>query len=317
MMVDEGAYAGEKELPPRLRGWDGEEIGAFFFLGGSAREGSGLMRRVQFRRRRMGRFRRRRRSSLVRRRSGISDGTCVSSSLRSSLGTRADDCAAFNMLGLIHVVERDDQNIVTIEFHDRSARTGSHFNDTFKFTLGSLGSSPPSLLFNPTNPATQASSAASSLPPPPPSPPPSSTTAHTTRGPLFKNGNTRSQQENQRPSSPSGVWRNRPIRTRLGSQERGRSSSVPIAGSYGSLAGVGCRSMCGIWARRSFRLRRGGIGRWWFGRRGRGANMRCWTRIRLRWCSRGGCRWGRERRFSGLGSPRSRCVFSRPFFFWW
>lgn len=55
--------------------------------------------------------------------------------------------AAFNMLGLIHVVDRDDQNIVTIEFHDRSARTGSHFNDTFKFTLGSLGRSflPPSL----------------------------------------------------------------------------------------------------------------------------------------------------------------------------
>lgn len=47
--------------------------------------------------------------------------------------------AAFNMLGLIHVVEREDQNIVTIEFHDRSAQTGTHFNDTFKFTLGALG----------------------------------------------------------------------------------------------------------------------------------------------------------------------------------
>lgn len=43
------------------------------------------------------------------------------------------------MLGLIHVVEREDQNIVTIEFHDRSAQAGSHFNDTFKFTLGALG----------------------------------------------------------------------------------------------------------------------------------------------------------------------------------
>lgn len=44
------------------------------------------------------------------------------------------------MIGLIHVVERnDDQNIVTIEFHDRSGpHIGSHFNDTFKFTLGSL-----------------------------------------------------------------------------------------------------------------------------------------------------------------------------------
>ncbi|ORY88650.1 hypothetical protein BCR35DRAFT_350884 [Leucosporidium creatinivorum] len=46
---------------------------------------------------------------------------------------------AFNMLGLIHVVEREDQNLVTIEFHDRSAQAGTHFNDTFKFTLGALG----------------------------------------------------------------------------------------------------------------------------------------------------------------------------------
>ena len=54
-----------------------------------------------------------------------------------------NDCfAAFNMLGLIHVVEREDQNIVTIEFHDHSgAQSGSHFNDTFKFTLGALGES--------------------------------------------------------------------------------------------------------------------------------------------------------------------------------
>ncbi|SCZ96534.1 BZ3500_MvSof-1268-A1-R1_Chr8-2g10273 [Microbotryum saponariae] len=46
---------------------------------------------------------------------------------------------AFNMLGLIHAVDRDDQNLVTIEFHDRSAQTGTHFNDSFKFTMGALG----------------------------------------------------------------------------------------------------------------------------------------------------------------------------------
>jgi len=46
---------------------------------------------------------------------------------------------AFNMLGLISVVEKDDVNLVTIEFHDRSAHAGSHFSDSFKFSLGALG----------------------------------------------------------------------------------------------------------------------------------------------------------------------------------
>ncbi|SCV67357.1 BQ2448_6003 [Microbotryum intermedium] len=46
---------------------------------------------------------------------------------------------AFSMLGLIHAVDRDDHNLVTIEFHDRSAQTGTHFNDSFKFTMGALG----------------------------------------------------------------------------------------------------------------------------------------------------------------------------------
>ncbi len=46
---------------------------------------------------------------------------------------------AFNMLGLIQVVEKDDVNLVTIEFHDRTAHSGSHFSDSFKFSLGALG----------------------------------------------------------------------------------------------------------------------------------------------------------------------------------
>lgn len=49
--------------------------------------------------------------------------------------------AAFNMLGFIHLVERDDSNIVTIEFHDRSTHTGSHFNDPHNFNLAALGTS--------------------------------------------------------------------------------------------------------------------------------------------------------------------------------
>lgn len=43
------------------------------------------------------------------------------------------------MLGVIHVVEREEHNVVTIEFHDRSGRVGSHFNDSFRFSLGALG----------------------------------------------------------------------------------------------------------------------------------------------------------------------------------
>lgn len=45
------------------------------------------------------------------------------------------------MIGFIHVLERDDRNIVTIEFHDRVSRAGSHFDDVDKCTLGALGMS--------------------------------------------------------------------------------------------------------------------------------------------------------------------------------
>lgn len=43
------------------------------------------------------------------------------------------------MLGLIYVVDRDDQHLITIQFHDQSVQAGQHFNDTFKFTMGALG----------------------------------------------------------------------------------------------------------------------------------------------------------------------------------
>ncbi|KAK4056106.1 DNA polymerase alpha accessory factor Mcl1 [Microbotryomycetes sp. JL221] len=46
---------------------------------------------------------------------------------------------AFNMLGVISTVEREDHNLITIEFHDRSAHVGTHFNDSFRFSLGAMG----------------------------------------------------------------------------------------------------------------------------------------------------------------------------------
>lgn len=46
---------------------------------------------------------------------------------------------AFNMIGVIHTVERDSHNIVTIDFHDQSRHTQHHFDDYSKFTLAALG----------------------------------------------------------------------------------------------------------------------------------------------------------------------------------
>ncbi|KAK4704612.1 chromosome transmission fidelity protein 4, partial [Phenoliferia sp. Uapishka_3] len=46
---------------------------------------------------------------------------------------------AFNMIGNIQVIEREDQNIVTVDFHDQSTHLGFHFNDTFKYNIGAIG----------------------------------------------------------------------------------------------------------------------------------------------------------------------------------
>lgn len=43
------------------------------------------------------------------------------------------------MLGVIHVVERDTHNIVTVEFHDQSSHPSHNFDDFQKFSLGALG----------------------------------------------------------------------------------------------------------------------------------------------------------------------------------
>ncbi|CAH7673555.1 hypothetical protein PPACK8108_LOCUS8429 [Phakopsora pachyrhizi] len=45
---------------------------------------------------------------------------------------------AFNMLGIVQVLEKDDENIITVEFHDRGKRSGYHFVDRFKFNLSCM-----------------------------------------------------------------------------------------------------------------------------------------------------------------------------------
>lgn len=58
------------------------------------------------------------------------------SSPDSKLGRRY---LAFNSLGLVHVLEKEDENIVTVEFHDKGLHNGYHFTDSFKFNLSSIG----------------------------------------------------------------------------------------------------------------------------------------------------------------------------------
>ncbi|PLW13298.1 hypothetical protein PCANC_17781 [Puccinia coronata f. sp. avenae] len=57
-----------------------------------------------------------------------------------SLETRSDRrFLAFNLLGYVHILEKEDENIVTVEFHNKGLYRGYHFTDTFKFNLGSMG----------------------------------------------------------------------------------------------------------------------------------------------------------------------------------
>ncbi|KAL8281253.1 hypothetical protein RQP46_006287 [Phenoliferia psychrophenolica] len=46
---------------------------------------------------------------------------------------------AFNLTGNISVIEREDENIVTVSLHDTSQNQSFHFNDSFKYSLGAIG----------------------------------------------------------------------------------------------------------------------------------------------------------------------------------
>ncbi|GAA5895023.1 chromatin-binding protein CTF4 [Sporobolomyces salmoneus] len=46
---------------------------------------------------------------------------------------------AFNMVGYIHIVEREDYNLVTVDFHDRSSHVSIRFDDSIKYNLAALG----------------------------------------------------------------------------------------------------------------------------------------------------------------------------------
>ncbi|KAF8308558.1 hypothetical protein DL93DRAFT_2063848 [Clavulina sp. PMI_390] len=46
---------------------------------------------------------------------------------------------AFNMIGVIESTDQETHNIINVDFHDKSLRRGYHFNDSFRYTMASLG----------------------------------------------------------------------------------------------------------------------------------------------------------------------------------
>ncbi|KAG8956545.1 hypothetical protein FRC04_000023 [Tulasnella sp. 424] len=46
---------------------------------------------------------------------------------------------AFNQIGVIEVSDQDPHQVINVEFHNRSLRTGYHFTDTLRFTIAAIG----------------------------------------------------------------------------------------------------------------------------------------------------------------------------------
>ena len=49
------------------------------------------------------------------------------------------EAAAFNMIGVVDVTDQETHYVINVEFHDKSARRGYHFQDHSKFTMAALG----------------------------------------------------------------------------------------------------------------------------------------------------------------------------------